>query len=120
MTYRFFADVVVVVHLAFVVFVMLGGLFAFRWRWVPWLHLPALAWGACLEFFGWGCPLTPLEKWLRRLGGEAGYEGGFIAHYLLPLLYPAGLTREGQIVLGALVCGVNILAYLLLWRARRR
>ena len=96
-----------------------GGLLALRWRWVPWLHLPALGWGATVEFTGWICPLTPLENWLRAAGGEAGYAGGFIEHYLLPLLYPAALTRDTQLVLGAGLVGFNLLVYSLVILRRR-
>lgn len=112
MIYRLLADAILVIHLCFVVFVALGGLLVLRWRWVAWLHLPAAIWGALIEFFGWICPLTPLENVLRRLGGEAGYAGGFIDHYILALIYPAGLTRGAQIALGATVLVVNAAIYL--------
>ncbi len=89
-----------------------------RWKRLAWLHVPAFAWAALIEFRGWICPLTPLEKRLRQLGGEAGYAGGFVEHYLLPLLYPSGLTRELQILLGAFVLLVNVVLYTwILWRA---
>jgi hypothetical protein len=116
---RALADLVVVVHLAFILFVALGGFLALRWRWVPWLHLPAVGWGALLEFFGLTCPLTPLENWLRRLGGMQGYSGGFVERYVLPVVYPAALTRELQVALGVLVCAVNGTVYLLLARSGR-
>jgi hypothetical protein len=109
---RTLADLVVLVHLTFIVFVTLGGLLALRWRWLPWLHLPAVAWGALLEFLGLTCPLTPLENWLRRLGGGQGYSGGFVDRYFLPVVYPAALTRESQVVLGLLLCAVNGTVYL--------
>ena len=119
--YRVLADAVVLLHLAFVLFVVAGGLLAFRWRRAPWLHLPALAWGGWIEFSGSICPLTPLETALRRAGGGAGYGGSFIDHYLLPVLYPAGLTRETQWVLGAALLLFNAAAYgLLWWRLRLR
>jgi hypothetical protein len=92
----------------------------FFWRRAAWLHVPAFLWGAAIEFGGWICPLTPLENRLRRLGGEAGYAGGFIEHYVLPLIYPEVLTRERQIVTGILVLLVNLVAYTLLWRRWRR
>lgn len=111
------ADLVVALHALFVVFVVAGGLLVLRWPRVAWLHLPAAAWGALIEFFGWVCPLTPLEQWLRRLAGEAGYRGGFIEHYVLPVLYPAGLTRGVQLGLGALVVAVNVAVY---WSVLRR
>lgn len=118
---RLAADGVVLIHLLFILFAVLGGLLVLRWRWVASLHLPAVAWGATVEFTGWLCPLTPLENWLRRLGAEAGYRGGFIEHYLIPLIYPAGLTRELQLVMGAAVVGINLGIYLfILYRYRRR
>jgi hypothetical protein len=109
--YRLAADVVVLLHLAFVLFVVVGGLLVFRWRWVALLHLPAAVWGALIEFAGWICPLTPLENRLRRLGGEQGYPGGFVEHYILPVLYPADLNRGLQLILGALVVAVNLAVY---------
>ncbi len=111
MVYRFLADLVLVAHFAFVVFAVAGALLVLRWRWVVWLHLPAVVWAALISFAGWICPLTPLENSLRELGGLAGYETGFIEHYILPVLYPGGLTREVQIVLGLLVLAVNIGIY---------
>ncbi len=124
MIYRLLADVVVLAHLAFVVFVVLGALLVLRRRWVAWLHVPAAVWGALIELGGWVCPLTPLENHLRRLGGAAGYRGGFVEHYVLPILYPGGLTRGVQVALGVLVVAVNLGVYGWLWRrgvrARRR
>jgi hypothetical protein len=120
MLYRLLADAVLLLHLLFVAFVLGGGLLALRWRWMPWLHLPALAWGATVEFTGWICPLTPLENILRAAGGEAGYSGGFVEHYLLPMLYPAALTREAQWLLGGGLLAFNAVVYLLLWLRRRR
>jgi hypothetical protein len=114
--YRLLADAVVVLHLGFVLFVAAGGLLALRWRWVPWLHLPALAWGGWIEFSGSVCPLTPLENAWRSAGGEAGYGGSFIDHYLLPVLYPEGLTRDTQWALGAALLLFNAAVYALLWR----
>ena len=123
MLYRLAADTVVVVHTLFVVFVGFGGLLALRWPRVAWAHLPAATWGAMISFGGWVCPLTPLEKWLRVQAGLAAYEGGFIQHYLLPILYPPGLTRGTQLLLGAAVVAVNLLIYgylLRRWAAGRR
>lgn len=120
MTWRILADAVLVAHLSFILFVVLGGLLVLRWPRLAWLHVPVVLWGAAIEFFGWICPLTPLEKWLRVMGGESGYAGGFIAHYLLPLIYPAGLTRNVQLVLGTLVMLVNLAVYFALWRRSRR
>ena len=118
MQYRILADLVVGVHALFVAFVVVGGLLALRWPWVAFLHLPAAVWGALIELQGWICPLTPLEKSLRAAAGESGYEGGFIDHYLLPVLYPAGLTRQVQLVLGTAVIVVNVAIYALLLRRR--
>jgi hypothetical protein len=104
-----------------VLFVVLGGLLVLRWPWVAFLHLPAAAWGALIEFGGWVCPLTPLEQSLRRSAGDAGYSGGFIEHYILPLLYPSALTRQIQVLLGVLVLAINLAVYgLLLWRRGRK
>jgi len=119
--YRFLADLTALVHLAFVIFVVAGGLLALRWPAVRWAHLPAALWGAWIEFTGGICPLTPLENALRQRAGEAPYGGDFVSHYVLPVLYPAGLTRPTQLVLGLLVVGVNAGVYACLWaRARRR
>jgi hypothetical protein len=118
MLFRAVADLVVLIHLAFIVFVTLGGALALRWRWIAWLHLPAVLWSALLEFCGWMCPLTPLENWLRHAGGASVYSGGFVERYVLPIVYPAALTREAQVALGLLVCFVNAVIYLRLWRVR--
>jgi hypothetical protein len=109
--YRIAADGLVVLHTLFVLFVVLGGLLVLRWPRVAWLHLPAAVWGALIEFTGCICPLTPLEKSLRSAGGEAGYPGGFINHYIVPLLYPAGLDRNWQVILGTLVVVLNLAIY---------
>ena len=117
MVYRLLADLVVLVHFCFVLFVILGGMLVLRWKSVAWVHLPAAAWGAIVEFMGWICPLTPLEIWLRVMAGQSGYQTGFIAHYLLPVLYPANLTRGTQIWLGILVLSLNLAIYG--WLVRR-
>jgi Protein of Unknown function (DUF2784) len=109
--YRALADLVLVVHLAFVLFVVLGGLLVLRWPRLAWLHVPAAVWGVLIEYTGWICPLTPLENSFRVRGGVAGYSGGFIEHYIQPVLYPAGLTRGTQLVLGSLALLVNLTAY---------
>ena len=111
MLFRVLADLVVVVHFAFVLLVVLGGLLVLRWPRVAWVQLPAAVWGMVIEWAGWICPLTPLENSLRARGGAAGYGGGFVEHYLLHVLYPAGLTRNGQVVLGLAVLAVNAVAY---------
>ena len=120
MIHRLAADAVLLLHLGFILFVLLGGVLAVRWRWAPLLHLPAVAWGVYIELSGRLCPLTPLENRLRIAAGDAGYAGGFIEHYLLALIYPAGLTQDVQYVLAAIVVGVNALAYGWVWRRRRR
>jgi hypothetical protein len=115
---RVLADGVVLLHLAFVVFALLGGLGVPRWPRLAWLHLPAVGWAALVEIAGWPCPLTPLENELRRAAGAAGYTGGFLEHYALALLYPAGLTRGLQVALGAAVLAVNVAVYGWAWRRR--
>lgn len=119
---RLAADALALLHLGFVLFVAFGGLLVLRWSRLAWLHLPAAAWGAWVEFAGWICPLTPLENALRRIAGTAGYFGGFIDHYLWPLIYPAGLTRDVQLALGLGVVVINAAMYgvLLVRRARNR
>ena len=114
--YPLLADLVLIVHLAFVVFVLFGGLLVLRWRGIAWLHLPAAVWSAVVEFTGWICPLTPLENWLREQAGEPGYRSDFVTYYLLPVLYPDDLTRDVQIMLGTAVLAINISVYGWLWR----
>jgi hypothetical protein len=109
--YHLLTDSLVLAHFGFIAFVVVGGFLAWRWRWLVWLHLPAVVWGALIEFAGWICPLTPWEVALRRAAGQAGYEGGFMEHYLIPIIYPGALTRTIQVGLGTLVVGINLLAY---------
>jgi hypothetical protein len=116
MLFQVLADAVVVLHLSFILFAVLGGLLVLRWHRVIWAHLPAAAWGAAVELFGWICPLTPLENQLRRAGGAADYSGGFVERYLVPIVYPAELTREVQVALGCAVVGINAVIYLYVWR----
>jgi hypothetical protein len=111
MAYNLLAGLVVLAHFLFVLFALLGALLVIRWPKIMWLHLPAALWAAGVEFSGKICPLTPLENWLRVRGGGAGYAGDFIGQYLLWLLYPSGLTRGVQIILGAIVVGINIGIY---------
>jgi hypothetical protein len=120
MMYRVMADGLALLHLLFVCFVVLGGVLVLVRPRCAWLHLPAAAWGACIELTGWICPLTPIENQLRRLGGQAGYGGGFIEHYVLSLLYPDGLTRRDQLVLAGLVLAVNLGVYTAVLLRRRR
>ena len=119
MTYRLLADAVVVVHGLIVAFVVLGAFLELRWRWLLWLHIPAAIWGILIEYAGWICPLTPLENSLRARAGETAYSGDFIQHYLLGALYPHGLTRTTQYVLGSIALLVNLVAYTLVIRKRR-
>jgi hypothetical protein len=119
MLYRWLADLVVVLHFGFVLFVVGGGLLALRWPRLTRVHLPTAVWGVLIEFGGWLCPLTPLENWLRRRSGGAGYAGGFVEHYVLPVLYPSGLTRGVQLALGLIVLVVNVAVYGYLLRHRR-
>jgi len=107
MAYHQFADLVLVVHFAFLAFVVAGGACVLRWPRVAWAHVPAVIWGVLIEFFGWICPLTPLEIALRHRAGEAAYTGGFIAHYVMRVIYPDGLTRGIQVMLGILVLALN-------------
>lgn len=124
MPFRLLADAVLLLHLAFILFVLFGGLLLFRSPRLVWLHLPAAAWGAAIEFTGWICPLTPLENHFRALGGQAPYAESFVERYLVPLVYPASLNRGMQLLLGIGCLAVNALIYSLLmrkkWRDRRR
>ena len=119
MIFRLFADLTLVAHLCFVLFVVLGGLLALRWPRVAWAHVPVALYGALIEFVGFVCRLTPLENHFRRRGGEAGYAGGFVEHYVTATLYPGGLTRNAQLVLGIGVLTLNVVVYALYWRRRR-
>ncbi len=111
MPYHLLADFVVVIHFAFVLFSVLGALLVIWWRRIFYVHLPAAVWAAWIEFSGRICPLTPLENWLRIKGGDAPYGGDFVGHYLLSILYPAGLSRTVQFVLGGVVVGLNVIIY---------
>ncbi len=118
--YALLATLVVLFHFAFILFVILGGLLALRWRRAPWLHLPALAWGGFVEVTGRICPLTPLENHLRRAAGSGDYAGGFIEQYLIPIMYPPGLTSQIQLALAAGLIVINVTIYTLVLRRRRR
>jgi len=111
MIYLIFAHLVILVHLIFILFVPFGGILVFRKRWWALLHIPVFLWGAMISFGGWICPLTPLENWLRVKGGELGYHGGFIEHYLLPIIYPRNLPRGVQITMGIAVLILNLVIY---------
>jgi len=105
------ADLLLLFHLGFVCFVVLGGLLVFKWRRLALLHLPAVTWAALIEFRGWFCPLTPWEQQLRQAAGQAGYHGGFVEHYLLPVLYPPRLEYDTQLILGSAVILINVIIY---------
>ena len=116
MPYATMVDLLLLIHGAFVLFVIAGGLLVLRWPLVAWVHVPAALWGAAIEFGGFICPLTPLENAWRRAAGQQAYEGGFIEHYITAALYPTGLTRTIQLVLGMLVLAVNGWVYWRVWR----
>lgn len=118
MIYRMLADIIVALHLLFIVFAVLGGLLLFWRRFLIYFHLPAALWAALISFQGWICPLTPLENYYRIKAGVAGYEGSFIEYYLLPIIYPAGLTPEIQTTLGMFVVLLNFTVYFLLWKKK--
>ncbi len=124
MTTRLLADAVLLLHFGFLAFVVGGAALVWRWPRMAWLHLPALAWGAYVVLAGEICPLTPLENALRQAGGASGYEGSFIEHYLLPLIYPGAVQgpagRGVQVVLGAALLSFNAVVYALAWRRRGR
>lgn len=120
MAWRLLADALVVAHLVFVAFVLVGGLLVWRWPRLAWLHLPAVGWAVWIESSAGICPLTPLENRWRQAGGQAGYEGSFVERYLVPLLYPPGLTPSLQLGLAAGVLLLNLLLYALAWRRRAR
>ncbi|MBL8986733.1 MAG: DUF2784 domain-containing protein [Gemmatimonadetes bacterium] len=118
MIYDWLADLTLLVHLGFIGFVAAGGLLVLRWRRLAWLHLPAAIWGVAIEVGGWICPLTPLENHWRRKAGQAGYEGGFIEHYLTAAIYPEGLTRTAQWLIALGVLAINLAVYAVVWRRR--
>lgn len=120
MIYRALADLVLVAHLAFVIFTVLGGLLVLRWRSLLWPHLACVFWGVILQWANWSCPLTPLESYLRGMGGEGGYQGGFIEHYVSMILYPENLTIELRYLLGIALLAVNLVVYGYLFFQKRR
>ncbi len=122
MPYSFLANIVLVIHLLFILFVILGGIAVLRKAWLAWLHLPGAVWAVLLELFGWTCPLTPLEQWLRTLSGQSLYKFGFIEHYLIQIVYPEALTRELQVLFGFLVFVLNggIYTYCIFRKRRKK
>lgn len=117
---KILADLIVLFHFAFILFVITGGFIVLRWQWVIWIHIPCVFWGILVEFTGWICPLTPWENSLRISAGSSGYSGGFIEHYILPIIYPAGLTHKLQIIFGSAVLLTNICAYLIVYLKIRK
>lgn len=118
--YRLLANAVVASHGLFILFVLFGGFLTWRRRWVAALHIPCAVWGMLIEYRGWICPLTPLENTLRAKAGQQGYSGGFVEHYVVPAIYPSGLTSRVQVMLGTFVLVVNVLAYTVLIRRLTR
>lgn len=120
MGYRLAADLTLVLHLLFIIFILFGGLLCLRrMRWA-WLHLPAIVWGVWVEWAGWICPLTPLENYFRQRSSDQGYLGGFVENYLIPVIYPEQLTILIQWLLGALVLVINIFVYLYVFRKKKK
>ena len=119
MPYALLADLTLLLHAAFILFVVIGGVLVFWRRGIAWLHIPCALWGALIEFKGWICPLTYLENDLRAKAGAGGYSGGYIDHYLMPLVYPQGLTSDVQIMLGVAVLIINAVIYTLIWHKMR-
>ena len=111
MIYHIAADLVVLIHFAFIIFVVVGGFLVVKWQKILFFHIPAVVWGVLIEFTGGICPLTPLENRFRLIGGEAGFSGGFIDKYIVSLIYPDELTRTIQIVLGCIVIIINVCIY---------
>jgi hypothetical protein len=116
MLYKLAANAIAIVHLAFILFVVLGGLLVLRWPKAAWIHLPAAVWGVLIEFAGWYCPLTRMENLMLRRAGQAGYSGGFLAHYIFALIYPDGLTRGLEVAIGLVVLAVNVGVYVRVFR----
>ena len=119
MIFQTLADLVAILHFLFILFVLFGGLLVLRWRWLMWIHIPSAIWGTLIGIFRWYCPLTPLENWLRHVGGNEAYSTSFIEHYLVPIIYPSGLTRELQLTFAAIVLLINCSVYLWIWTRSR-
>ncbi len=120
MLYQLVADLIVLIHFAFIVFVLAGGLLVFKWHWILWLHIPAAIWGALIVMVGWICPLTPIENMLRQGGAGVAYPSGFIDRYFAPLIYPADFTDEMAIAMGVVVIVINVLVYSIFLVRRKR
>ena len=111
-------DFVVVIHALFIIFVLFGGLVVLKWHQVMWIHIPCALWGAAIEFFSWVCPLTYLEIYLREIDNTNSYDDSFIQHYLLPVIYPSGLTTDIQFLLGVIVITINLIIYFIVWHKK--
>ncbi len=120
MIYLILANIILLAHLFFIGFVVFGSLSVFYKRWLLWLHMPTVIYGVLLEFSGWICPLTPLENYLRKLAGQSGYPHSFVQQYLLKMIYPEGLTRQDQIIIGCVILILNLFVYLLIFRRLRK
>jgi len=121
MLWKWLADLVMTLHFAFIVFVVIGGVLAFFWRRTAWVHIPVALWGAVVNLAGWTCPLTPLEQWLRRRAGQEGYDGGFVEHYLAPIIYPDAMSRDIALAVGVGALAWNATVYgLAFWLRRQR
>ena len=118
--YLWLSNLIILVHFLFILFVLLGGLLVLRWPKIIWLHLPAIIWGFLVEINGWICPLTPWENHFRQLAGKLVYEGDFIGEYLIPLIYPIGLTREMQYLFAIIVVLLNAMFYFLIWQRHKK
>jgi Protein of Unknown function (DUF2784) len=119
MIYHLLADSVILMHFAFILFVVFGGILCLRWRKLLWVHAPAVIWGAAVEWAGWICPLTPLENWFLVRAGSTSYSGGFVEQYIMPIIYPIQLTRQTQILLALSVILLNVLIYVVIFFMRR-
>jgi hypothetical protein len=120
MILRILADTVLVVHFSFIIFTLFGGLLALVGRTAIWFHIPVVLWSSVVNLAGWVCPLTPLENRLRELAGQAGYEGGFVEHYLMEVIYPGGMTRDLELTAGISVLVWNVLLYAYVLHRQRR
>jgi len=118
MLFQLAADFIIVLHFTFILFVLVGGILVLKWRWLIWLHLPAVIWGALISFMGWICPLTPLENMLRQAGGGEVYLTGFIEQYIVPLIYPSGFNHEMFVAIGLFVVVVNVIVYAFIFNKR--
>ena len=116
MVYNVSATALALLHLAFILFVLVGGFAVLRWPKLAWVHVPAAVWGVMIEFAGWWCPLTKWENQLLRAAGRAGYDTGFVNHYIMPIIYPAGLTRGLEIAIGVFVLALNLAIYVRVFR----